>query len=152
MSDTLQVTCPHCDRTNRMPRERLRDAGKCGNCHKALFEAHPVALNDVARFDKHAQNSDIPLLVDFWATWCPPCRKMAPIFEQAATKLEPEFRVVKVDADAVPDLLARYKIESIPTLMLVHHGREIARSVGVMELDALTSWARQHASGARARA
>jgi thioredoxin 2 len=133
-----------------MPRERLRDAGKCGNCHNPLFEAHPVALNDVARFDKHAQNSDIPLLVDFWATWCPPCRKMAPIFEQAATKLEPEFRVVKVDADAAPDLLARYKIESIPTLMLVHHGREIARSVGVMELDALLSWARQHVSSARA--
>jgi thioredoxin 2 len=77
---------------------------------------------------------------------------MAPIFEQAATQLEPEFRLVKVDADAVPDLLARYRIESIPTLMLIHRGREIARSVGVMEIDALTSWARQHATSARAGA
>jgi thioredoxin 2 len=77
---------------------------------------------------------------------------MAPIFESAATKLEPEFRLVKVDADAVPDLLARYKIESIPTLMIVHQGREIARTVGVMEIDALMSWARQHLAGARAQA
>jgi thioredoxin 2 len=102
-------------------------AANAASCHRPLFEKHPAALNSAARFDKHAQRSDIPLLVDFWASWCGPCRTMAPIFEQAATQLEPDVRLIKVDSDAVPELLQRYSIQSIPTLMLVHHGREIAR-------------------------
>jgi thioredoxin 2 len=146
---TLQVVCPHCDKKNRLPSERLRDASHCGVCHKPLFERHPLALTTAARFDKQANDSDVPLLVDFWADWCGPCHKMAPIFEQAAAQLEPEFRLVKVDTDKAQDLAARYRIENIPTLMIVHHGREIARTAGAMPLAELMKWARQNSAGAR---
>jgi thioredoxin 2 len=99
----LHIVCPHCDAINRVPRERLREGGKCGSYHRPLFEKHLAALNSAARFDKYAQRSDISLLVDFWASWCGPCRTMAPIFEQAATQLEPDVRLIKVDSDAVLD-------------------------------------------------
>jgi thioredoxin 2 len=110
----------------------------------------PIALNSAARFYKHANHSDIPLLVDFWAAWCGPCRAMAPIFEQAATEFEPNLRLVKVDSDAVPELLQRFSIQSIPTLILVHRGREIARRSGVMPLPQLLAWTREHVEGAKA--
>src|SRR5262249_28483896 len=119
MSRTLHVVCPHCDTINRVPSERLHQAGKCGACHRPLFERRPVELNNLARFEKQLNNSDIPLLVDFWAAWCGPCRAMAPILEQAATDLEPNVRVVKVDSEAVPELTRRFFIQSIPTLLIV---------------------------------
>jgi thioredoxin 2 len=144
MASALHIVCPNCDSVNRVPRERLRDGAKCATCHQKLFQGRPVALNDAARFDKHAMRSDIPLLVDFWAAWCGPCRAMAPIFEQAATQLEPDVRLVKVDSDAVPELLQRFSIQSIPTLMIVHHGREVTRQLGVMPLPQLLAWTRQH--------
>jgi thioredoxin 2 len=127
MTKALQIVCPHCDTINRVPRERLGDRGKCGACHKPLYERRPAALDSTARFDKHANGSDIPLLVDFWASWCGPCRSMAPIFEQAAAQLEPDVRVIKVDSDAAPDLLRRFSIQGIPTLMLVAWTREHVR-------------------------
>ena len=147
MTTALHIVCPHCDAINRLPRERLRDGAKCGSCHRPLYEGRPTALDSVARFDRHATHSDIPLLVDFWAIWCGPCRAMAPIFEQAATQLEPDLRLVKVDSDAVQELLRRFSIQSIPTLMLVHHGREIARKSGVMPLPQLLAWTREHVDG-----
>src|ERR1700730_1267920 len=147
MASALHIVCPYCDAINRVPRDRLRERAKCGSCHRPLYEGRPVALNSTARFDKHATHSDIPLLVDFWAAWCGPCKAMAPIFEQAATQLEPEVRLVKVDSDAVPELLQRFSIQSIPTLMLVHHGREIARKSGLMPLHQLLAWTREHVDG-----
>jgi thioredoxin 2 len=147
MTGALHVVCPHCDTINRVPRERLGEGSKCGSCHRPLFERRPVALTSAARFDKHAKFSDVPLLVDFWAAWCGPCQAMAPIFEQAATELEPEVRLIKVDSDKVPELLQRFSIQSIPTLMLVHHGREIARQSGLMPLPQLLEWTHQHVGG-----
>ena len=145
----LHIVCPHCDAINRVPRERLGQRAKCGSCHRLLFEGKPAALDNAARFDKHAKHSDIPLLVDFWAVWCGPCKAMAPIFEQAAPQLEPEVRLVKVDADAVPELLQRFSVQAIPTMMLVHHGWEIARQSGVMPLAQLLAWTREHVDGVK---
>jgi thioredoxin 2 len=150
MANALHIVCPHCDAINRVPRKRLRDRAKCGSCHRQLYEGRPAALDSVARFNKHAKHSDIPLLVDFWASWCGPCRAMAPIIEKAATELEPDVRLVKVNSDAVPELLQRFSIQAIPTLMLVHHDRETARQPGLMSLPQLLAWTREHVDGVKA--
>ena len=143
MSESLHIVCPHCDGINRVPAERLADGAKCGKCHQPLFTAHPLAL-DERRFARHAQNSDLPLLIDFWAPWCGPCRMMAPAFEQAATQLEPALRLVKVNTEQAQSLGARFGIRSIPTLMLMRGGREVARQAGAMDARGIVQWARQH--------
>ncbi len=143
MSTTLIVVCPHCHSPNRVPAERLADGGTCGKCREALFSGVPLEL-DAATFDAHAGRSEIPLLVDFWAPWCGPCRSMAPAFAQAAQHLEPEFRLAKVNTEEQQQLAARFDIRSIPTLALFRHGREIARQAGAMDTASMMRWVRSH--------
>ena len=142
MSDHIHVVCPHCDAVNRVPRERLSADPKCGHCHSPLFSGMPVAL-DEARFARHLGRSDLPLLVDFWAPWCGPCRAMAPAFETAARTLEPAVRLVKVNTEEAQGLAGRLSIRSIPTLALFRGDTEVARTAGAMDARSIVAWARQ---------
>lgn len=141
MAQTRLVVCPQCTTLNRVAAERLHDAPTCGRCHGALFRGEPLAL-DAAGFERHAGRGDVPLLVDFWAPWCAPCRAMAPEFAAAARALEPAFRLAKVDTEAEPALAARFAIRSIPTLVLLRDGREVARQSGASRSADIVRWAR----------
>ena len=143
MTDPLHIVCPHCHTTNRVQPAQLRSAPTCGQCKQELFIAHSTALDEDA-FDKHITRNQRPVLVDFWAPWCGPCRQMAPAFEQAAAELEPAVRVAKVDTEATPNLGARYNIRSIPTLMLFSGGREVARRAGALGANDIVRWARSN--------
>ena len=133
------IVCQHCHSVNRVPEERLGDGPKCGACKAPLFAGHPVAL-DGRSFAAHLERSDIPLVVDFWAPWCGPCRMMAPVFEQAAARIEPRARLAKVNTEEQQQLAARYGIRSIPTLIVFRGGRELDRVAGALDARSLESW------------
>jgi len=136
---STQIVCQHCTGVVRVPAGRLGDAPKCPRCRTTLFDGHPVALT-AANFEQHVARSGVPVVVDFWAPWCGPCRSMAPVFEEATRRLEPAVRFAKLNTDEAPDIPARFGIRSIPTLMLFRDGREVARQPGAMDLGGLGRW------------
>ena len=138
MSNT-NIVCPHCDAVNRVPSERLTENPVCGKCRKPLFAGSPVALTD-SNFDRHLSRNDLPLVVDFWAPWCGPCKMMAPAYEQAAGQIEPRARLVKVDTEQNQMLAQRFAIRSIPTLSVFRNGQQVASQPGAMNLPQLLQW------------
>jgi len=140
MSDTTTILCPACNTVNKVPSERLTDKPKCGRCHVVLFTGMPLTLDEKG-FKRLIAVESVPLLVDFWAPWCGPCRQMASAFAEAAQALEPFMRIAKVDTDAVPSLSARFGIRSIPTLMVLRAGVEIARRPGAASTAGIVDWA-----------
>jgi len=141
MAAPLHIACPHCHSLNRVPADRLAAHPNCGRCHQPLFIGKPVDL-DADSFARHIERSDLPVLVDFWAPWCGPCKMMAPQFEQAARLLEPHVRLAKVNTENEQVLGARYGIRSIPTMVLFRGGHEVARQSGAMGAQDIVRWVR----------
>jgi len=136
----INVVCPHCFARNRVPETRLEDSPHCGKCHEPLFTGEPVPVSDATGFSRMIASNDIPVVVDFWAPWCAPCKTFAPVFAQAARSLEPGIRFVKVDTESNREVASRYRIQSIPTLAIFKNGAEMTRRAGAMPLATLREW------------
>lgn len=143
MSDYLQIVCSQCNAINRLPRNKLHDQGNCGRCKQSLFSGKPIELTS-ANFHRYIQFTEIPLVIDFWADWCGPCKSFAPVFKQAAKQLEPGARFAKVDTEAQQDIAAQFQIRSIPTLIVISDGQEIARQAGAMSLPQFEQWVKPY--------
>ena len=143
MSDQNRVICSSCGSINNVPLSRMSDQPRCGKCKKPLMNGSPLELNE-ADFRRYLVKSDQPLLVDFWAPWCGPCKMMAPIFTQAGAQLEPQFRLIKINTEVEQNLAGMMRIQSIPTLAIFKNGKELVRQPGAMGLNDLLRWARSH--------
>lgn len=137
--ETVKIVCPHCFVANRVPDARLSDRPQCGKCGDPLFQGKPLPVNE-RQFRSVLDGSEVPVIVDFWASWCAPCRMFAPVFEQAATLLEPHARLLKLDTQANHRLAAELGIQSIPTIAIYQDGREIRRRAGAMPLNHFLNW------------
>jgi len=143
MSNPLNIVCPHCNAVNRVAAERLHDNPKCGKCHQPLFTGHPVELTS-ANFQKHLTRNDIPVLIDFWAPWCGPCKMMAPAFSAAAARLEPRVRLAKLNTEDEQTIAGQFGIRSIPTLKLFRNGQPVASQPGAMGEADIIRWTESH--------
>ena len=135
----MHIVCPHCDAVNRIPSARLAEQPKCGKCHEDLFGRQPSELT-AANFHTHVGRNDIPVVVDFWAEWCGPCKMMAPEFARASAKLGARARLAKLNTEQAPDIASRYSIRSIPTMVMFRKGEEVARQSGAMRAADIVRW------------
>lgn len=139
----MQLVCPHCSAINRLPENKPPLSAACGKCHQSLFTGEPLDV-DHQQFQRHLSKSELPLVVDFWASWCGPCQMMAPAFRQVATQIEPRARLLKVNTEQQQSLAAAYGIRSIPTLMVFSQGQEAARMSGALDASSLLGWINQN--------
>jgi thioredoxin 2 len=141
-AELLVVACPSDASLNRVPHAKLDRNPKCGRCHRPLFQGKAVELN-AANFDAFVLKSDLPVVIDFWAEWCGPCRMMTPNFEKAAPLLEPQVRLGKLDTEAEPAIAQRYGIRGIPSMVMIKKGQEVARTSGAMPTSAIVDWVKK---------
>ena len=143
MTDIRHLVCPHCHKVNRVPADKLSSGGNCGACKQPLWPDQVLELTDQSSAN-HTGRSDLPVQVDFWESWCGPCKMMAPVFTQVASQMAAKIRFAKVDTEQAQDVSARYNIRSIPTMILFKNGKEIDRLSGALDQSVLTNWVNNH--------